>query len=113
MTSSTNGLDLGSDKGAALVAFMHWIMTDTAQNSAVPLGYVALPQAVRDHNAQTMNLIKYNGNYTDYWNPSTSAASTTSSGSNTTSPGFEFLSVAGLFVTVSIVAVMKRKNKQN
>lgn len=114
MTSSTTGLDLGTTKGAALVAFLHYIMTDKAQNVAVPLGYVALPQAVRDHNSQTFSLIKYNGNWQDYWNPTGSTAPATSSSSqNKTSPGFELLSVAGLFVAVSIVSVMKRKNKRN
>ncbi len=114
MTSNTNGLDLGTTKGAALVAFMHYIMTDKAQNVAVPLGYVALPQSVRDHNNQTMNLIKYNGNWQDYWNPTaTTTSASSNSSSNKTSPGFEFLSLAGLLVAVSIVTVMKRKNNKN
>ena len=54
-----NMTELGNE-GSALVAFLRFIMTDAAQQVAVPLGYVALPQAVRDMNSKSIESILLN-----------------------------------------------------
>ena len=118
------GSAYSNGKGAALVAFLQWLMTDGAQDVAVPLGYVALPQSVRNADLTSINSIQYTGDWHDYWSPTiiittvisgqtvtqTLSNSSSSSSSNTTTPGFEFVSVVLLVATVGIIGVIKRKN---
>ena len=99
------------DTSAAMVAFFKFIMTDSAQQMGPDIGYVPLPSNVLTANLNTINSLQYSGNITDYM--PVSGSSTSSSSSNSTAPGFEAVSLAGLFVAVSIVSVMKRKNNKN
>lgn len=46
-----------NNKGAALVAFLKWLMTDAAQNSGPLLGYSTLPESVRELNLISINSI--------------------------------------------------------
>jgi phosphate ABC transporter phosphate-binding protein len=104
----------------ALIAFLRWLMTDNAQDLAGPLGYVPLPQEVRDLNTATINsiILPSSANPDTYWKAPTqdtvtltdtkTATSTTTSVSTT--PGFELISLSFLLVSVAIVTAYKRKN---
>ena len=105
--------------GPSLVAFLHWLMTDDAQNLATPLGYIPLPTAVRTLNNATINSISVTGNYMDYWPGASESSSATGTGStsassstsDSTAPGFEFISVALVFVAGTVIANKRRNNK--
>lgn len=108
--------------GAGLVAFLQYMMTTTAQNMAPSIGYVPLPSSLLTKNLDTIKTIVYAGNAHDYWTGAsqgagvTTAASSSASSSSATSsttPGFEILSVAGVFLVASVVMINRRRNKKN
>lgn len=96
-----NLVDLGNN-GAALVAFLKWIMTDTAQNSGPLLGYSILPESIRELNLITINSIQLaeSVNTDDYTPGLVSIAA---------SSGFESMVVI-LALSSSIVLITKQKS---
>lgn len=86
-------------QGPALVSFLKYIMTTAAQNKAPSIGYVPLPSSLLTKNLAVIN--------------SLTVAQPTPTSSTSTAPGFEFISVASLFVVASVFLMLKRKNKMN
>lgn len=97
------------NNGAGLVAFFKWIMTNQAQQMGTAQGYVPLPSNVLSANLLTINSLQVSGNVTAYEQTSSSNSNSLSS-SNTSTPGFEVLSISGLLLTGTIVALKRKKS---
>lgn len=101
-------------QGAALVSFLTWMMTDTAQNMGTSLGFVPLPSNVRQVDLTTISTLKINTSYnSSEYSPTTftSSSSLTTTSTNQATPGFEILAIFGIFPLIAIKKIKKNKFK--
>ena len=87
-------------RGAALIAWLNFMLSDEAQDQAEPLGYAPLPQAAIDKAKETINSIVYDTsvNPDDYYN------------ANLNVPGFEF---GFLLLGLTFLSLFLKKSKKN
>ena len=97
-------------KGAALVVFLTWMMSDQAQNMATSLGFVPLPSNVRQVDLTTIATLKINSSHnSSEYSPnafSNQNLNTSATNGNQTTPGFN------IFASLSILVIIAQRNRR-